>query len=166
MNTGEEVDLSGPGGDGAGVDADDILTLFNTGSTAPVVDTLAGIQGTSFTTAQTSAVVALMWAASGDASVILDPRMIQDILRSTARAFPDASCDTSLCGQGILDADAALAAAVDPASVLGASVNTSDGGGCALVANGSSRFDPLYLLLLMAAGLRCCRRRRKSGLPE
>ena len=165
MNAGEEVDLSAPGGDGAGAAADDILTLFNTGSTVPVVDTLAGIQGTSFTTAQTSAVVALMWAASGDANVILDPGMIQDILRSTARAFPDGSCDTSLCGQGILDADAALAAAVDPASV-GASVNTSDGGGCALVANGSSRFDPLFILLLMAAGLRCCRRRRKSGLPE
>jgi len=166
MNTGEEVDLSGPGGDGDFPNDDGILTLSNIGGTGPAADRLAEIQGTSFTTAQTSAVAALMWAASGDAGVILDPAMIQEILRRTTRAFPDGSCDTSLCGQGILDADAALAAAVDPASVLGASVNTRDGGGCALVANGSSRFDPLFILLLMAAGLRCCRRRRKSGLPE
>jgi len=111
-------------------------------------------------------VAALMWAASGDAGVILDPAMIQEILRRTTRAFPDSSCDTSTCGTGILDADAALAGALDPASVLGASVNTGDGGGCALVANRSSRFDPLFVLLLMAAGLRWCRRCRKSVFPE
>ena len=64
MNTGEEIDLSGPGGDGDVPNADGILTLFNTGSTVPVADTLAEIQGTSFTTAQVSAVAALMWAAN------------------------------------------------------------------------------------------------------
>ncbi|MGB5534770.1 MAG: JDVT-CTERM domain-containing protein, partial [Thiogranum sp.] len=139
---------------------------FNTGSTVPVVDTLAEIQGTSFTTAQVSAVAALMWAANGTE---LNPRLIQEILRSTTRVFPDSSCDTSICGSGILDADAALAAALDdPASVFAAApANTSGGGGgCALVANGSSRFDPLFVLLLMAAGLRGCRRGRKSGFPE
>lgn len=166
MNIGEEVDLSGPGGDGDVPNADGILTLFNTGSTVPVADTLAEIQGTSFTTAQVSAVAALMWAANGTE---LNPRMIQEILRSTTRVFPDSSCDTSICGSGILDANAALAAALDdPASVFAAATaNTSGGGGgCALVANGSSRFDPLFVLLLMAAGLRGCRRGRKSGFPE
>jgi serine protease len=157
MNFGEEVDLSGPGGDGDGANADGILTLFNTGSTAPAADTLAEIQGTSFTTAQTSAVAALMWAANGTE---LNPGTIQEILRRTTRPFPDSSCNTSTCGTGILDANAALAGALDPASVLGTSVNTGrgGGGGCALVANGSSRFDPLFVLLLMAAGLHCCRR--------
>jgi len=169
MNTGEEIDLSGPGGDGDGFTADGILTLFNSGSTAPAADRLAEIQGTSFTTAQTSAVAALMWAASSNANVTLNPATIQDILRGTARAFPDSSCDPSLCGQGILDADAALAAAVDPNTVLGANVNIGGGGGgggCALVVNGSSKFDPLFGLLLMAAGLRWCRRCRKSRFPE
>ncbi|MEN8763520.1 MAG: S8 family serine peptidase [Thiogranum sp.] len=167
MNTGEEIDLSGPGGDGDAPNANGILTLFNIGSTVPVADTLAEIQGTSFTTAQVSAVVALMWAANGTE---LNPGIIQNILRSTTRAFPDSSCDPSTCGSGILDADAALAAALDdPTSVFGPTANTnSGGGGCTLVAKGSSRFDPLFVLLLMAAaGLRCCRRRRtNSGFPE
>jgi len=163
MNTGEEVDLSGPGGDGDEPNADGILTLFNTGDTVPAVDTLAEIQGTSFTTAQTSAVAALMWAANGSE---LSPGMIQEILRRTTRAFPDSSCNTSTCGTGILDADAALAGALDPSSVLGATANTGGGGGgCALVANGSSRFDPLFVLSLMAAGLRRCRQRGNSGFP-
>jgi serine protease len=164
MNAGEEVDLSGPGGDGDDPNADGILTLFNTGSTVPAADTLAEIQGTSFTTAQTSAVAALMWAANGTE---LNPGMIQEILRRTTRAFPDSSCNTNTCGTGILDADAALAGALDPASVLGTSANTGrgGGGGCVLVANGSSRFDPLFVLLLMAAGLHCCRRCMKSGFP-
>ena len=164
MNAGEEVDLSGPGGDGDGVNAEGILTLFNSGLTAPGADRLAEIQGTSFTTAQTSAVAALMWAANGSE---LTPGMIQEILRRTTRAFPDSSCNTSTCGTGILDADAALAGALDPASVLGAIANTGGGGGgCAFVVNGSSRFDPLFVLLLMAAGLRWCRRCSKSVFPE
>jgi serine protease len=162
MNTGEEVDLSGPGGDGDDI-TDGVLTLWNIGRTTPVADRVAFIQGTSFTTAQTSAVAALMWAANGSE---LTPGMIQEILRRTTRAFPDSSCDTSTCGTGILDADAALAAALDPASVLGSNTNTGGGGGggCALVANGSSRFDPLFVLLLIAAGLRWCRRHTNCGL--
>lgn len=164
MNVGEEVDLSGPGGDGEGAGADGILTLFNSGSTAPAVDRLAEIQGTSFTTAQTSAVSALMWAAGSEAGVALNPGMIQEILRRTARAFPDSSCNPSLCGQGILNADAALAAAVDPESVLGAAANPGDGGGgCVLVNKGSSRFDPVFLLLLVTAGLYARGRRSSSG---
>ena len=168
MNAGEEIDLSAPGGDGDGPSADGILTLFNSGSTVPADDRVAEIQGTSFTTAQTSAVAALMWAASADANVALDPASIEDILRRTARAFPDSSCDSSLCGQGILDADAALAAAVDPVSLLvGANANTGGGGGgCAVIVSGSSRFDPLLVLLLMAAGLRCCRRCAKDRFPQ
>ena len=166
MNIGEQVDLSGPGGDGDVPNADGILTLFNTGSTTPLADTLAEIQGTSFTTAQTSAVAAMMWAVSSDANVRLDPGMIQEILRRTARAFPDSSsCAPGICGQGILDADAALAAAVEPESVLGGTgTDSGGGGGCALVTDGSSRVDPLFVLLLLAAGLRRCCRRRKTGL--
>jgi serine protease len=166
MNAGEEVDLSGPGGDGDGAFADGILTLFNSGTTVPAADRLAEIQGTSFTTAQTSAVASLMWAASRSANVTLDPGMIQEILRRTARPFTGSGCDTNNCGTGILDADAALAAAVDPASVLGSSVNTGGGGsGCVLIAKGSSRFDPVFVLLLVAAGLRWSRRCRNSGFP-
>jgi len=165
MNFGEEVDLSAPGGDG---DGPGILTLFNSGSTVPAADRLAEIQGTSFSTAQASAVAALMWAAGSAANVALDPAKIQEILRNTARPFPDSSCAPGICGQGILDANAALAAAADPESVLsdGGSADNG-GGGCTLTAaKGSSRFDPLLVLLLMAAGLRCCCGRTKRVFPE
>ena len=104
-----------------------------------------------------------MWAASAEANVTLSPGMIEELLRRTARPFPDSSCDTSLCGQGILDADAALAAAADPAAILGGTVGGSDGGGgggCVLVANTHRGFDPLFLLLLMAAVGRWHYRRR------
>ncbi len=165
-NAGEEIDLSAPGGDGEGVIADGILTLFNSGSTAPGADRLAEIQGTSFTTAQTSAVAALMWAAGSDAGVTLNSGMIQEILRRTARAFPDSSCNPSLCGQGLLNADAALAGAADPKSVLGATANPGGGGGCVLADEASSRFDPVFVLLLLTAGLYTGRRYSKRKLRK
>lgn len=150
MNVGEEVDLSGPGGDGD----DGILTLYNTGTTAPASDWLAYITGTSFPTAQVSAVAALMWAVNDT----LTPGMIEQLLRATARSFTDMSCSTVLCGQGILDANAALAGAADPASVLGSGTNPGDGGGggggCTVAAH-ASRFD-LSLLLMLAGCAAIC----------
>jgi len=157
VNVGEETDLSAPGGDGG----DGILTLFNTGVLVAGNDTLAFIQGTSFTTAQVSAVAALMWAANGGA---LNPTMIHDILRLTARAFPDASCTSNTCGQGILDADAALAGALDPVLVLGAAANLSggggSGGGCSL--GPAATFDPLFPVWLMVAAIALLVRRSRQ----
>ncbi len=167
LNVGEEVDLSAPGGDGEGAAAEGVLTLYNTGATTPAVDTLAYIQGTSFTAAQVSAVAALMWAVDDT----LNPDLIGQILRATARlrSFPDSSCNTGLCGEGLLDADAALAGAADPASVPGSATDVGDsgsggggGGGCT-VSLVAPRFDPSLLLLFLCAVLgrlqkrgRCC----------
>jgi serine protease len=169
-NVGEEVDLSAPGGDGECPACDGILTLYNTGPVTRGLDTLAFIQGTSFTTAQVSAVAALMWAVNDTLDVnqrILDPGNIEELLRLTARPFPDASCTTSTCGRGILDADAALAGAADPASVLGAATDFGSGrsggsgGGCS--AMGGTRFDPLLILCLIVAGMRVLSRNLKSS---
>jgi serine protease len=155
MNVGEEIDLSAPAGDGDGVSGEGILTLFNDGATVPGQDILAYIQGTSFAAAQVSAVAALMWAVN-DA---LDPGTIGELLRRTARtrSFPDSSCNTLLCGEGILDADAALAGAADPVSVLPASNDLGGGGGgggCS-VAGTVNRHDLSLLLALAACGLLC-----------
>jgi hypothetical protein len=38
----------------------------------------------------------------------LNPGQVRDILMQSARAFPDASCNTSLCGAGIVDAGSAI----------------------------------------------------------
>ncbi|MGD8616709.1 MAG: S8 family peptidase, partial [Gammaproteobacteria bacterium] len=105
-NVGEEVDISAPGGEGE----DGILTLYNTGTTSPEADRLAYIRGTSFPTAQVSAVVALMRAVNGT----LEPATIEQFLRGTARPFTDSSCNPAQCGQGILDASAAVSGAADP----------------------------------------------------
>lgn len=158
-NRGEEVDLTAPGGDGPDF-TDDVLTLWNDGTTTPGADALAYIEGTSFTTAEVSAVAALMLAVNAT----LDPANVRDILRATARSFPDSSCNTSKCGQGLVDASAALAGAADPASVIsvgGSTIGSSNGGGggggggCVALQE-TLRPDPLLLWLAVVAmiGLR------------
>jgi serine protease len=165
MNVGEEVDLSAPGGDGGGVSGEGILTLYNEGTTVPAQDALAYIQGTSFATAQVSAVAALMWAVNDT----LDPGTIENLLRRTARqrSFPDSSCSTLYCGEGILDANAALDGAADPASVLGAASagggnDGGGGGGCVLVA-GAGRPDPSLLLILAGCAAAALRKRAATA---
>ncbi|GMQ83383.1 MAG: hypothetical protein BMS9Abin06_0117 [Gammaproteobacteria bacterium] len=151
-NTGEKVVLSAPGGLVQG--ANGILVLSNTGVNGPVLDTTARIAGSSFSTAQVSAVASLMLAVNSS----LSSSQVQSILQLTTRAFPDASCNTNLCGSGILDADAALAGAADPASVpakANAGSGSGSGGGCSVVVATASGFDPLFLLLIAFAAWRC-----------
>ena len=160
VNTGANIDITAPGGDDP--DPPDpvnnppngVLTLSNLGTTVPAGDALAVIQGTSFTAAQVSGVVSLMFSIDSS----LSPNVIENLLKATARAFPDASCNTSLCGAGILDADAALAGAEDPSGTLGNGFNTGGGGGCALTRTGGAVPDPVLLLAL--AGLWRLRRTR------
>ena len=156
MNAGEEVDLVAPGGTGV----DGILTLFNNGAVTVGADALAYIQGTSYTTAQVSAVASLMWAVNN----ALDPATIKAVLSATTRNFPDASCNTSFCGTGVLDASAALLGAANPDSVIMNRVVPSSngggdsGGGCTL--QPAQTLDPVLLFLLLAAFLGLRRQNR------
>jgi serine protease len=99
-NTGSGVVLSAPGGDAG----DGVLTLSNTGSTVAAADDYLSVRGTSFATAQVSGIAGLMLSVNGD----LNPQQLRDILVQSARPFPDASCDSLLCGAGIVDAAAAV----------------------------------------------------------
>jgi serine protease len=161
-NVGANIDLTAPGGDDPVPEdlvnnpPNGILTLSNFGTTTAAGDALAVIQGTSFSAAQVSAVVSLMFAVNP----ALTPGLLENVLKGSTRAFPDASCNTSLCGTGVLDASAALAGAADPTSVVGISANTSGGGGCTLSA-APRAFDPLLWLLAAIAGcVPACRRFR------
>lgn len=156
VNVGTSVDITAPGGDDP--DPPDpvnnppngVLTLSNFGTTAPGADALVIIQGTSFTAAQVSAVAALMLSVDST----LTPAMVEDIIKATARPFPDASCNTTLCGAGVLDAGAALAGAADPTAVVGSFVGSGGGGGgggCVMTASRTPVAD--LLLLLSVAGL-------------
>jgi len=108
-NFGLNVDLTAPGGD----NLDGVLTLSNLGTTAAAGDALVLITGTSFTTAQASAVASLMLSVNPG----LTPALLEDVMKASTRAFPDASCDPSLCGSGVLDAAAALTGAANPSAI-------------------------------------------------
>jgi serine protease len=97
-NTGSGVALSAPGGDAA----DGLLVLSNSGSTVAAADDYQSVAGTSFATAQVSGIAGLMLSINAD----LNPQQVHGILAQSARAFPDASCNSLLCGAGIVDAGA------------------------------------------------------------
>ena len=108
-NYGTQIDVAAPGGDGSY----SVLSTLNAGIKAPASDNYAGYQGTSMATPHVAGTAALMLAVKPT----LTPDEIESKLKSSARAFP-ASC--SGCGTGIVDATAAVNAALGtaPGTVL------------------------------------------------
>lgn len=162
-NVGANIDLTAPGGDDPVPEdllnnpPNGILTLSNLGTTSVGSDAWAVIQGTSFSAAQVSGVASLMFAVNP----ALTPGLLETVLKGSTRVFPDASCNTSLCGTGVLDASAALAGAANPTSVVGINANTSGGGGGCTLSAETRAFDPsLWLLAVLAGGVAACRRSR------
>jgi serine protease len=111
-------------------------------------------------------VVALMLARNAE----LSPAQVEQILKTSARPFPDASCDTTTCGAGIVDAERAVAIAattepeiptpVEPA--VGDRGGGGGGGGCALTAT-HRQPDPLFALLLAWSLYRLLRTQRRRA---
>lgn len=104
-NYGSLVDLAAPGGDESSATSDGVLSTLNTGTTTPAADTYAYYQGTSMATPHVAAVAALMLSANP----ALSPDQVESLLKSSARPFV-ASC--AGCGAGMLDANAAVHAAI------------------------------------------------------
>ena len=114
---GSKVTLAAPGGDGG-----DLITLGNTGTTVPGAATVKGTSGTSFSAPVVSGVISLMLAIRPD----LDAAAVTRILAGSVRPFPDGTCDTSICGAGIVDAAAALRSTRDQSIGVATSVGFQD----------------------------------------
>lgn len=114
-STGTTVALAAPGGAQAYVnDASGILSLFNTGTTAPLPspdgDTYSFVQGTSMSAPQVAGAASLMLSVNP----LLTPAQVRRKLQATARSFPAGStCSAALCGAGMLDATRAVQSAAN-----------------------------------------------------
>ncbi len=108
-NYGSLIDVAAPGGElFQGSSTNGILSTLNTGTGSPGADNYAFYQGTSMAAPHVAGVAALMFAVNPS----LTPDEVEAKLKSSARAFPAGSdCNTSTCGDGIIDAEAAVAAA-------------------------------------------------------
>ncbi len=138
-NYGPLVKLSAPGGDG--IVTDRVLSTLNSGATSPVAspagDTYAWYRGTSMATPHVVGVASLMLSANPG----LTPAKVLEKLQTSARAFPPgSSCNTSLCGAGIVDAAAAVQAVSTP-PVSSPGPNRRVNPGAAVLLDGSASSD-------------------------
>ncbi|MCC4594841.1 S8 family serine peptidase [Xanthomonas campestris pv. phormiicola] len=96
-NYGTGIDISAPGSS--------ILSTLNDGTTTPGNASYASYNGTSMATPHVAGVVALMQSV---APTPLTPAQVESTIKSTAASF---SCSQG-CGAGLLDANAAVTAAL------------------------------------------------------
>jgi serine protease len=144
-NTGTQIAISAPGGGcgnskvslgGCTVPLSYIRTLSNTGALTPDTFTVTSSMGTSFSAPMVSGVVSLMLALAPS----LTPAAVLSALQSSARPHPAGTYCTvhqGVCGAGLLDANAALTAALastsnpvtTPAAPATTATTSSSGGG-------------------------------------
>lgn len=105
-NYGSVVEVAAPGGDTTISDANGVLSTLDGGTTTPANDnSYAYFQGTSMAAPHVAGVVSLLVGQYP----ALTPGEISAHLQATARPFPGgSSCNTSICGAGIVDAFNAL----------------------------------------------------------
>jgi serine protease len=152
-NYGTVVDVAAPGGDSGAA----ILSTLNSGTKTPGTDSYAGYMGTSMATPHVAGVVALMLAKNS----AMTPDQVESSLKSTARAFP-ASC--SGCGAGIVNASAAVDAAMGVTPPAGTTISETESNNTISTANSvttsgttvngtmSSSTDTDYFVVQLPAG--------------
>jgi len=102
-NYGDGIDLAAPGGSGTRTAADNILSTFNDGATAPGKSVYGYMAGTSMAAPVVSGVAALAHSVG-----ITHPDVVARVLKATARR---SGCSVQACGAGIVDAKAVVTVA-------------------------------------------------------
>lgn len=109
-NFGSSVTIAAPGGEMSwNSTTGGVLSTYNTGTTSVGQDSYDFSQGTSMAAPHVAGVAALMYSVNGN----LTPTQVRNAITQSARTFPTVSsnrCTTSLCGAGIVNAEAALRA--------------------------------------------------------
>lgn len=106
-NYGSSVEVAAPGGETYPNASDGVLSTLNDGQTVPGDDILAFYQGTSMAAPHVAGLASLMLALRPG----LTPAQVSEIIQTTARDFPaSAECTPNRCGEGLVDAYAALSA--------------------------------------------------------
>jgi len=128
-NYGSVVEISGPGGAQSSYnDSNGVLSTLNTGTTVPASDTYIYYQGTSMAAPHVSGIASLLYSVNPS----LTPAQVLSAMQNTVTAFPGgSSCNTSICGSGIVNAGAAVASVsnVPPAAPVISSISNADGDG-------------------------------------
>ena len=142
-----------------------MVTTGNSGMTRAASDITSSLQGTSMAVPQVAGVLALLASARPDLSM----GRLEALMIDNARPFPAGTyCAVNpdglvrgFCGSGLLDAKAAVDAALGLGSGAGqgSGASSEGGGGCTVAPNGQADAS-LLLLALAALGLTLWRRRR------
>ncbi|MCL4869236.1 MAG: S8 family peptidase [Anaerolineae bacterium] len=111
-NYGAVVEISGPGGETNVISSNGVLSTLDTGTTTPNNShTYAYYQGTSMAAPHVAGVASLVLALRP----AFTPAQVANQLQTTARPFPGgSSCNTTICGTGIVDVFRALQPLVPP----------------------------------------------------
>lgn len=100
-NYGEAIDVMGPGGDFMG----SVLSLGNSGTSVPGIDSYTSKTGTSMAAPHVAGVASLIFSITPD----LFPAQVEQILKDSASTFSNvSSCTFDSCGNGLLDAGEAV----------------------------------------------------------
>ena len=109
--TGTRIDIAAPGAAASSSHVDTVPTTSDSGTQTRVGDNVInGYYGTSFAAPHVTGIVSLMQGVRPR----LRPAHVTDLIRKTARPFPSntgSDCDPSICGVGLLDGEAVVAAA-------------------------------------------------------
>lgn len=101
-NFGDGIDIAAPGGSGYGEAEEQILSTWNVGTTRPSSHAYGFMPGTSMASPAVAAAAAL-----GHSVGITHPDVLERVMKATARR---SSCNATLCGAGVVDANAIVRA--------------------------------------------------------